>query len=164
MPAAWLCLMWSLWGSLGLKCVAERASLLGDQESVLPHALHSGFLPLRFTFLPRLLFRLLVHGLTDGFGTMFWQQLCRRAIGKTFLKSTSNQNSRFLMLIPALITRGSRIPNKKKGNDPCFFSSGRCKLRLNLGWFNVPGCIFPADSINYLTCCDFPTCVLITDH
>lgn len=58
-------------------------SLLGDQESVLPHALHAGLLSLRFTFLPRLLFRLLVHGLADGFGTMFWQQLRRRATGKT---------------------------------------------------------------------------------
>lgn len=61
-------------------------NLLGDQEPVLPHALYAGLLALGLAFLPRLLFGLLVHGLTDGFGTMFWQELhTGRKRGNPFL-------------------------------------------------------------------------------
>lgn len=48
---------------------------LGDQQSVLPHALHSGLLPLWLALLPRCLFALLVHSLADGLCTVLWKQL-----------------------------------------------------------------------------------------
>lgn len=52
---------------------AERS--LGDQQPVLPHALHARLLPLRLALLPRRLLALLVHGLADGFGAVLREQL-----------------------------------------------------------------------------------------
>lgn len=53
----------------------RRGSLLCHNQSVFSHAFYSWFLPFRFSFLSSLLFWLFVHCLTDGFGTMLWQQL-----------------------------------------------------------------------------------------
>lgn len=56
----------------------QESSLLCHNQSVFSHAFYSWFLPFRFSFLSRLFFRFFVHCLTDGFGTMLWQQLVER--------------------------------------------------------------------------------------
>lgn len=65
----------------------RRSSLLCHNQSVFPHAFYSWFLPFRFSFLSSLFFWLLVHCLTDGFGTMFWQQLANKKKYPSKLKS-----------------------------------------------------------------------------
>lgn len=56
----------------------RRSSLLCHNQSVFPHAFYSWFLPFRLSFFSSLFFWFLVHCLTDGFGTMFWQQLVNK--------------------------------------------------------------------------------------
>lgn len=68
-----ICKTHTFW--LGILGERNRRVLLCHNQSVFPHAFYSWFLPFRFSFLSSLFFWLFVHCLTDGFGTMLWQQL-----------------------------------------------------------------------------------------